>query len=156
MNRPYTAARHAKEEALTATGVEGFGAASDRRVTDGPSLIHARLDGIEEDVRANRRDIARLRERRWEGGRLGTRGPVEPIGENEIDRTRRDMHRWFDILEDSQRELTEVIGEWIERRETAARRRRIRVAIAAGTSSLVIGALLRPTVERAVAALFGG
>ena len=83
-------------------------------------------------------------------------GWVGIAGDNEIDKSRTEMNRWIDILEDNQRELAKLIDEWIRETDADARSRRIRVAVAAGTSLLVIGALLRPALERAVAALFGG
>ena len=68
-----------------------------------------------------------------------------------------EMNSRFAILEEGQRELIAKVSTTLERSADAAWiRRNIWVAVAAGTSLLVIGALLRPALERAVAALFGG
>ena len=50
-----------------------------------------------------------------------------------------------------------MVSKVLERTEAATwTRRRLWVAVAAGTSLLVIGAVMRPLLERAVAALLGG
>ena len=70
---------------------------------------------------------------------------------------RAELNSRFAILEEGQRELIAKVSTTLERSTDAAWiRRNIWVAVAAGTSLLVIGALLRPALERAVAALFGG
>ena len=70
---------------------------------------------------------------------------------------RAEMNARFLALEESNRQIIALVSRVLERTEaTAWTRRRLWVAVAAGTSLLVIGAVLRPVLERAVAALFGG
>ena len=64
-------------------------------------------------------------------------------------------------LEDSQRQLIPMVSRALAENEAAAWTRRkitvgIWVAVGAGTSLLVIGAVMRPLLERAVQVLFGG
>ena len=64
-------------------------------------------------------------------------------------------------LEDSQRQLIPMVSRALAENEAAAWTRRkitvgIWVAVGAGTSLLVIGAVMRPLLERAAQVLFGG
>ena len=70
---------------------------------------------------------------------------------------RAEMNARFAALEESNRRIIAIVSRIQEASEGAAWvRRNIWVAVAAGTSLLAIGALLRPALERAVAALLGG
>ena len=172
---PYTAAQREKDGAVNGAGAEAHGEALDRRVTEGFNLVHGRLDVIHEDARENRRDIKGLRKELWEGlkeagtarGRLAEKSQLTTIRAEMNERfsaleasqrhLRAEMNSRFAILEEGQRELIAKVSTTLERSADAAWiRRNIWVAVAAGTSLLVIGALLRPALERAVAALFGG
>ena len=74
---------------------------------------------------------------------------------------RAEMNARLAALEESQGELIRQVSTVLERSSAAAWTRRqitvgVWVAVGAGTSLLVIGAVMRPVLERAVAALFGG
>ncbi len=70
---------------------------------------------------------------------------------------RAEVNERFATQESSQRELIAMVSKVLERTEAATwTRRRLWVAVAAGTSLLVIGAVTRPLLERAVAALLEG
>ena len=70
---------------------------------------------------------------------------------------RAEVNERFATQESSQRELIAMVSKVLERTEAATwTRRRLWVAVAAGTTLLVIGAVTRPLLERAVAALLGG
>ena len=74
---------------------------------------------------------------------------------------RAEMNERFGTLEASQRELIRKVSTVLERSTAVAWTRRriavgILVGIGAGTGLLVIGAIMRPLLERVVAALIGG
>ena len=176
---PYTAARSGKDRAVNGAEADGLAQALDRRVTEGFNLVHGRLDVIQEDVRENRRDIKELRKELWDGlreaaadrARLATKADLDQFGKSAAADRRRieskfdtalatfraEVNERFATQESSQRELIAMVSKVLERTEAATwTRRRLWVAVAAGTSLLVIGAVMRPLLERAVQILFGG
>ena len=176
---PYTAARSGKDRAVNGAEADGLAQALDRRVTEGFNLVHGRLDVIQEDVRENRRDIKELRKELWDGlreaaadrERLASKADLDQLRESAAADRRRvegkfdtalatfraEVNERFATQESSQRELIAMVSKVLERTEAATwTRRRLWVAVAAGTSLLVIGAVMRPLLERAAQVLFGG
>ena len=134
----------------------GESAAADRRrVEKEAAADRARL--------ASRADLDRLGEsaaadrRRVEEQAAADRRRLEDKFDTALATFRAEVNERFATQESSQRELIAMVSKVLERTEAATwTRRRLWVAVAAGTSLLVIGAVTRPLLERAVAALLGG
>ena len=134
----------------------GESAAADRRrVEKEAAADRARL--------ASRADLDRLGEsaaadrRRVEAQAAADRRRLEDKFDTALATFRAEVNERFATQESSQRELIAMVSKVLERTESATwTRRRLWVAVAAGTSLLVIGAVTRPLLERAVAALLGG
>ena len=134
----------------------GESAAADRRrVEKEAAADRARL--------ASRADLDRLGEsaaadrRRVEAQAAADRRRLEDKFDTALATFRAEVNERFATQESSQRELIAMVSKVLERTESATwTRRRLWVAVAAGTTLLVIGAVMRPLLERAVAALLGG
>ena len=134
----------------------GESAAADRRrVEKEAAADRARL--------ASRADLDRLGEsaaadrRRVEAQAAADRRRLEDKFDTALATFRAEVNERFATQESSQRELIAMVSKVLERTESATwTRRRLWVAVAAGTTLLVIGAVMRPPLERAVAALLGG
>ena len=130
-------------------------AADRRRVEKEAAADRARL--------ASRADLERLGEsaaadrRRVEEQAAADRRRLEDKFDTALATFRAEVNERFATQESSQRELIAMVSKVLERTEAATwTRRRLWVAVAAGTSLLVIGAVTRPLLERAVAAPLGG
>ncbi len=115
---------------------------------------------IETEAAADRRRIeteAAADRRRIETEAAADRRRIENKLDAALAAFRAEMNERFAAQESSQRELIAMVSTLVERTEAATwTHRRLWVAVAAGTSLLVIGAVMRPLLERAVAALLGG
>ena len=130
-------------------------AADRRRVEKEAAADRARL--------ASKADLDRLGEsaaadrRRVEEQAAADHRRLEGKFDTALATFRAEVNERFATQESSQRELIAMVSKVLERTEAATwTRRRLWVAVAAGTSLLVIGAVMRPLLERAVAALLGG
>ena len=136
--------------------------------TDIKELRKELWDGLREAAAdraqlVSKADLERLGEsaaadrRRVEEQAAADRRRLEDKFDTALAMFRAEVNERFATQESSQRELIAMVSKVLERTEAATRtRRRLWVAVAAGTSLLVIGAVMRPPVERAVAALLGG
>ncbi len=135
--------------------VEKEAAADRRRVEKEAAADRARLaskadlDQLGESAAADRRRV----EEQAAAGRRRLEGKFDTA----LATFRAEVNERFATQESSQRELIAMVSKVLERTESATwTRRRLWVAVAAGTTLLVIGAVMRPPLERAVAALLGG
>ena len=151
-------------------------AAADRRrvekeaATDRARLASkADLDQLGESAAVDRRSVEK--EAAADRARLATKADLDQFGKSAAADRRRieskfdtalatfraEVNEGFATQESSQRELIAMVSKVLERTEAATwTRRRLWVAVAAGTSLLVIGAVMRPLLERAAQVLFGG
>ena len=151
-------------------------AAADRRrvekeaATDRARLAsRADLDQLRESAAADRRRVEK--EAAADRARLASKADLDQLGKSAAADRRRieskfdtalatfraEVNERFATQESSQRELIAMVSKVLERTEAATwTRRRLWVAVAAGTSLLVIGAVMRPLLERAAQVLFGG
>ena len=129
----------------------------------------ADLDQLRESAAVDRRRVEK--EAAADRARLATKADLDQLGKSAAADRRRieskfdtalatfraEVNERFATQESSQRELIAMVSKVLERTEAATwTRRRLWVAVAAGTSLLVIGAVMRPLLERAVQILFGG
>ena len=129
----------------------------------------ADLDQLGESAAVDRRSVEK--EAAADRARLATKADLDQFGKSAAADRRRieskfdtalatfraEVNERFATQESSQRELIAMVSKVLERTEAATwTRRRLWVAVAAGTSLLVIGAVMRPLLERAVQVLFGG
>ena len=129
----------------------------------------ADLDQLRESAAADRRRVEK--EAAADRARLASKADLDQLGKSAAADRRRvegkfdtalatfraEVNERFATQESSQRELIAMVSKVLERTEAATwTRRRLWVAVAAGTSLLVIGAVLRPLLERAAQVLFGG
>ena len=129
----------------------------------------ADLDQLRESAAADRRRVEK--EAAADRARLATKADLDQFGKSAAADRRRieskfdtalatfraEVNERFATQESSQRELIAMVSKVLERTEAATwTRRRLWVAVAAGTSLLVIGAVMRPLLERAAQVLFGG
>ncbi len=129
----------------------------------------ADLDQLGESAAADRRRVEK--EAAADRARLASKADLDQLGKSAAADRRRiegkfdtalatfraEVNERFATQESSQRELIAMVSKVLERTEAATwTRRRLWVAVAAGTSLLVIGAVMRPLLERAVQILFGG
>ena len=129
----------------------------------------ADLDQLGESAAADRRRVEK--EAAADRARLASKADLDQLGKSAAADRRRiegkfdtalatfraEVNERFATQESSQRELIAMVSKVLERTEAATwTRRRLWVAVAAGTSLLVIGAVLRPLLERAAQVLFGG
>ena len=135
--------------------VEKEAAADRRRVEKEAAADRARLaskadlDRLGESAAADRRRLAEQA--------AADRRRLEDKFDTALATFRAEVNERFATQESSQRELIAMVSKVLERTESATwTRHRLWVAVAAGTSLLVIGAVTRPLLERAVAALLGG
>ena len=134
----------------------GESAAADRRRVEKEAAADrarlaskADLDQLGKSAAADRRRV--------EEQAAADRRRVEGKFDTALATFRAEVNERFATQESSQRELIAMVSKVLERTEAATwTRRRLWVAVAAGTSLLVIGAVMRPLLERAVAALWGG
>ena len=151
-------------------------AAADRRrvekeaATDRARLAsRADLDQLRESAAADRRRVEK--EAATDRARLASKADLDQLAKSAAADRRRieskfdtalatfraEVNEGFATQESSQRELIAMVSKVLERTEAATwTRRRLWVAVAAGTSLLVIGAVMRPLLERAAQVLFGG
>ena len=151
-------------------------AAADRRrvekeaATDRARLAsRADLDQLRESAAADRRRVEK--EAATDRARLASKADLDQLAKSAAADRRRieskfdtalatfraEVNERFATQESSQRELIAMVSKVLERTEAATwTRRRLWVAVAAGTSLLVIGAVMRPLLERAAQVLFGG
>ena len=150
-------------------------AAADRRrvekeaATDRARLAsRADLDQLRESAAADRRRVEK--EAATDRARLASKADLDQLAKSAAADRRRieskfdtalatfraEVNERFATQESSQRELIAMVSKVLERTEAATwTRRRLWVAVAAGTSLLVIGAVMRPLLERAAQVLFG-
>ena len=129
----------------------------------------ADLDRLGESAAADRRRVEK--EAAADRARLASKADLDQLGKSAAADRRRieskfdtalatfraEVNERFATQESSQRELIAMVSKVLERTEAATwTRRRLWVAVAAGTSLLVIGAVMRPLLERAAQVLFGG
>ena len=129
----------------------------------------ADLDQLRESAAADRRRVEK--EAAADRARLASKADLDQLGKSAAADRRRiegkfdtalatfraEVNERFATQESSQRELIAMVSKVLERTEAATwTRRRLWVAVAAGTSLLVIGAVMRPLLERAAQVLFGG
>ena len=129
----------------------------------------ADLDRLGESAAADRRRVEK--EAAADRARLASKADLDQLGKSAAADRRRvegkfdtalatfraEVNERFATQESSQRELIAMVSKVLERTEAATwTRRRLWVAVTAGTSLLVIGAVMRPLLERAVQVLFGG
>ena len=154
----------------------GESAAADRRRVEKEAAAdwarlasRADLDQLRESAAADRRRVEK--EAAADRARLASKADLDQLGKSAAADRRRiegkfdtalatfraEVNERFATQESSQRELIAMVSKVLERTEAATwTRRRLWVAVAAGTSLLVIGAVLRPLLERAAQVLFGG
>ena len=129
----------------------------------------ADLDQLRESAAVDRRRVEK--EAAADRARLASKADLDQLGKSAAADRRRieskfdtalatfraEVNERFATQESSQRELIAMVSKVLERTEAATwTRRRLWVAVAAGTSLLVIGAVMRPLLERAAQVLFGG
>ncbi len=129
----------------------------------------ADLDQFGESAAVDRRRVEK--EAAADRARLASKADLDQLGKSAAADRRRiegkfdtalatfraEVNERFATQESSQRELIAMVSKVLERTEAATwTRRRLWVAVAAGTSLLVIGAVMRPLLERAAQVLFGG
>ena len=129
----------------------------------------ADLDQLRESAAADRRRVEK--EAAADRARLASKADLDQLAKSAAADRRRieskfdtalatfraEVNERFATQESSQRELIAMVSKVLERTEAATwTRRRLWVAVAAGTSLLVIGAVMRPLLERAAQVLFGG
>ena len=129
----------------------------------------ADLDRLGESAAVDRRRVEK--EAAADRARLASKADLDQLGKSAAADRRRiegkfdtalatfraEVNERFATQESSQRELIAMVSKVLERTEAATwTRRRLWVAVAAGTSLLVIGAVMRPLLERAAQVLFGG
>ena len=129
----------------------------------------ADLDQLRESAAADRRRVEK--EAAADRARLASKADLDQLGKSAAADRRRieskfdtalatfraEVNERFATQESSQRELIAMVSKVLERTEAATwTRRRLWVTVTAGTSLLVIGAVMRPLLERAAQVLFGG